>query len=198
MRMPPERLGGFVLRTAAWLPPCLAAWYAVARYHAVLVGWGASLLANALSPQLVSSVERDGATLQFVTRIVVHPTPDTTGVLVPEVNPLLYTFGIAFFVALMLASRSAWWKIALGLLVLLPFQAWGAAFDLLAQLAVRLGPLVSVQAGLMGWKQEAIALGYQAGSLIFPPVVPVVLWGVFNRPFLERLRSPARTQALSP
>jgi len=39
---------------------------------------------------------------------------------VPEVNPLLYTYGLAFFVALMLAAGTKWWKILVGAVALLP------------------------------------------------------------------------------
>jgi hypothetical protein len=40
----------------------------------------------------------------------------------------------------------------------------------------------------LGWRREAIAIGYQAGTLIFPSLVPVLLWAVFNRAFIAGLR----------
>jgi hypothetical protein len=70
--------------------------------------------------------------------------------------------------------------------VLLPFQAWGIAFDFLAQIA-RLGSDASAQAGLSGWRLEGVALGYQVGSLLFPSLMPVVLWAAFSRRFIEGL-----------
>jgi hypothetical protein len=62
--------------------------------------------------------------------------------------------------------------------VLLPFQNWGIAFDFLAEVGIKLGPDVSAQAGLPGWRMKLIVLGYQVGNLIFPSIVPVVLWSV--------------------
>ena len=97
---------------------------------------------------------------------------------------------MAFFVALMLAARAPWWKILAGAALLLPFQGWGMAFDFLAQVGVRLGPEVAAQAGLAGWRTEAIALGYQVGALILPSLVPVVLWALFSREFIESLLRP--------
>jgi hypothetical protein len=65
--------------------------------------------------------------------------------------------------------------------------SWGIAFDFLAQLGIRAGPAVSAQAGLAGWPSEAIAFAYQAGSLLFPALVPVMLWAAFNQPLIARL-----------
>lgn len=193
--MRPDDLGRFVLRTVLWLPPCLAAWYFSAPYHAELVSGLARGVANVFHSGLVSGVERDGTNLVFVTRIQVPAEGGRTGVLVPEVNPLIYTYGLAFFAALMLASRARIWALVAGAVALLPFQAWGVAFDCLAQL-VRAGPEIGARAGLAGGKLEAIALAYQLGSLIFPPVVPVLLWAAFNRSFIDRLRAvPPRAAA---
>ncbi len=184
-------LGEFVLRTLLWLPPCLAAWYFSAHYHAAVAGSLAHLLVDWFKPGIVSALEQPGIDLVFVTTLEIHPEPGLTGLLVPEVNPLLYTYGLAFFLALMLAARAKWWKILVGIAVLLPFQSWGIAFDFLVQVGVKLGPEISTQAGLLGWHRDVIALGYQIGNLIFPSLIPVVLWAVFCRQFIENLpRSP--------
>lgn len=187
----PDDLGGFVVRTVLWLPACLAAWYFVAPYHGEVAASLAKAGIDLVHPALLTGVERDGLNVVFVTRIEVPAADGRTGVLVPDVNPLVYSYGLAFFAALMLASRARLWALAAGLAALLPFQAWGVAFDFLAQL-VRMGPDIATRAGVADGK-EAIALAYQLGSLIFPPVVPVLLWAAFNRPFIDRLRaSPPR------
>lgn len=179
-------LGRFVLHTFLGLPPCFAAWYLGAQHHAALAGELSRLLVDRLKPGLVSALEQPGFDLVFVTTLKVHPAPGQTALLLAEVNPLVYTYGLAFFLALMLAARAQWWKILVGAAVLLPFQSWGIAFDFLAQVGIKLGADVSTQAGLLGWRAEAIALGYQIGSLILPSLMPVVLWAIFNRPFIER------------
>lgn len=191
--MRPEGLAAFVLRTFLWLPVCFAAWYALAAYHAAVVGRIARAFIDAFQAGLVTALEQSGLDLVFVTRIQVHPGPAETALLLPEVNPLLYTFGVALFAALMLASRAKPWKLLAGLAALIPFQAWGIALDFLVQVGVKLGPEVAAQAGVSGWQREAIALGYQIGVLIFPTLIPVALWAAFNQPFIQRIwSSPER------
>ena len=175
----------FVLRTFLWLPLCFAAWYFSAPYLAVVVGKLAKLLVNQLTTGVVSALEQTGLILVFVTTIKVSPAAGQVAFLVPEVNPLIYTYGLALFLALMLAERAKWWKIIVGVLALMPFQSWGVAFDLLAQIGIQLGPEVSAQAGLTGWRLEVIALGYQLGVLIFPCLVPVVIWATSSRVLQE-------------
>lgn len=178
-------LSKFVLRTILWLPLCFAAWYFSAPYHAAIVGDLARSLVNTIQHGLVSELEQPAVDLVFVTTVKVHPEPGLTGFLVPEVNPLLYTYGLPFFIALMLAASARWWKLLVGAVVLLPVQSWGVAFDFLVQVGVQLGPDIAKQAGFSGWRREAIALGYQIGYLIFPSLVPVVLWAIFNWRFVE-------------
>jgi hypothetical protein len=196
----PSTIGKFVLRTFLWLPPCFAAWYFGAQHVVPFVGAIARMLVEVFKSGLVSAMEREGVELVFVTTIQVHPAPDQTAVLLMEVNPLLYTYGLPFFVALMLGARAKWWKILAGAVALVPFQAWGIAFDFLAQI-VRTGADVAAQAGLLGWRAEVIALAYQLGSLLFPVLVPVVLWVALNRPLFGTLvrtragRPPARNVA---
>jgi hypothetical protein len=191
--MPPEGVGRFVLRTFLWLPVCFAAWYAVAPYHGVLAGHLARALVDAIDPNLVTGLEFSGPTVVFVTRLLVHPAPGVTGFATPEASALVYTYGLALFAALMLASRAGVWRLLAGCIALLPFQAWGIAFDFLSQVGVRMGPGISIQAGLYGWQREAIALGYQVGSLIFPALAPVLLWAAWNRRFITTGVAPADT-----
>ena len=134
-------LGTFVLRTLLWLPPCLAG-LALERAsdHAASPAAWPRLLLNLLRPGIVSAVEQSQADLAFVTTIQMSPPPQVRSACwFPEVNPLLYTYGLAFFLALMLAARARWWTIPAGIALLLPFQGWGIAFDFLAQVGIKLG-----------------------------------------------------------
>lgn len=190
MSSPALPLRTLLARVFLLLAPCFAAWYVAAPYHAAVAGriaWG---LIDQVRPHLVSGLEQSGATLTFVTTLQAAFAPGQAGDLVAEVNPLIYTYGLALFVALMLATRAKLWKTLAGAAILLPFQSWGIAFDLLAQVAVFFGPEISMRAGLSGWRAEALALGYQVGSLIFPSLVPVLLWAWFCRDFIARLRPP--------
>jgi hypothetical protein len=92
----------------------------------------------------------------------------------------------------MLGARAKAWKIVACAALLLPFQAWGAAFDFLAQVGVKSGTEVATLAGLVGWRAEIIALAYQLGTLMFPVLAPVALWVGFNQPLLARLTAPRK------
>lgn len=187
----------FVVRTFVWLPPCFAAWYFSAAYHAPIAGKVARLMVNQLTSGVVSAMEQSGVDLVFVTNIKVYPAPDRPALLLPEVNPLIYTYGLAFFLALMLAERAKWWKILAGAVILLPFQSWGIAFDVLTQIGLRLGPEVTAQAGLSNWQLEVIALGYQLGILIFPSLLPIVMWGIFSRLLIDSVRHAVARSGLA-
>jgi len=165
--------------------PCFAVWYLAAPWHARPLAWLAAAVTNAFNESLIRKLEFEGATVRFLTNLETRAGGNLGDVLL-EVNPLLYTYGTAIVVALVLASRGGWKKLLLGIAVLIPFQAWGIAFDVLAQV-VRAGAQVASQAGLVGWKAELTALGYQLGSLIFPPVAPVLAWAVMQRSFIDKL-----------
>lgn len=190
-------LRAFIARVLLLLAPCFAAWYFTAPYHSAVVGPVALQFVEPWRVGLVTEIERTGFMLAFVTTIETRSSTGQAGLLVAEVNPLLYTYGLALFAALMLATRARIWKILLGAAILLPFHAWGVAFDFLAQVGVLSGPEVAARAGMHGWRREAIALGYQAGTLIFPSLVPVMLWAIFNRPFIAGLhRQPSAPDAV--
>lgn len=187
----PMTLRGFIARTLLAVPPCFAAWYFAGPWHAALIGPLAVQFVEPWRTGLVSALERNGSALSFVTELEIGSSAGRVGMLVAEVNPLIYTYGLALFLALMLATRSRAWKIVLGAAVLLLFQAFSVAFDFLVQVAVLSGPDVAARAGLAGWQREAIAIGYQFGTLILPSLVPVLLWGGFNRAFIAGLRREA-------
>ena len=175
----------FALRALAWLAPCFALWYLIAPWYDRPAAWLARMLIDAWHDGLVDALEIQPHLVTFVTSLDVH-AQGGVGRLLLEVNPLLYGFGAPLLAALLLASRAPWTKLLLGLAALLPFQAWGIAFDFLAQI-VRTGAGVSAQAGLLGWRTEFVALAYQVGSLIFPALAPVALWVAFNRPLFGAL-----------
>ena len=186
----------FVARVLVLLPPCFAAWFLAAPWHAAIVAPLALQFIEPWRTGLVASLERNGYMLSFVTGLEAMTSGTQVGFVVADVNPLVYTYGLALFLCLMLATGARAWKIAVGAAVLLLFQAACVAFDFLVQVSVMSGPEVASRTGLTGWQREAIALGYQFGTLIVPSLVPVLLWAAFNRPFIAVCASvPAVTTA---
>lgn len=194
--MPRNVLWGFVLRTFLWLPPCFALWYACAPALTGALGIVSAAMVDLLYPGLVTAIERHESVLTFVTTIKVHPSPGTTALLLPEVSSLLYTYGLPLYVALALAARAKWWTLIAGSMLLAPFQAWGIAFDFLSQVGIKMSLEIALQSGIHGAKREAIALGYQLGSLIFPTLAPVIVWAAGSRDFLAELLGSRTTQVV--
>ena len=182
----------FVLHTFLWLLPCSAVWYVVAQYHSAVVGKLARVLVNQFTTGIVSALERSELSMVFVTTIKVQHETGQTALLTPEVNPLIYTYGLALFVALMLAERARWWRILAGAAVLLLFQSWSIAFEVLAQI-MQLGTNVSDQAGVRGWRLMTVDIGYQLGTFIFPSLIPVLLWAASG----QRIRDSIPASQLS-
>ncbi|RFC40131.1 MAG: hypothetical protein DID89_2727547243 [Candidatus Nitrotoga sp. CP45] len=182
----------FLLKAALWLPVCLGFWYWKAEWFngpaVMLSGW----IMQSLFPNWIESVEWSQRILSVATTLKLGTAPGMPVgeyALVLEVNPLTYSFGLPLFVALFLAGSETirWHKLALGAVLLIPFQTWGICFDLLKQVAVTAGPAVSEQTDFSAWKIEGIALGYQFGTLILPALAPIGLWLAFNARFIPML-----------
>lgn len=181
----------FALRVLAWLAPCLAMWYWSAPWLARPAAWLAGGIIEFVANPIVDSLEFHGRTVVFVTSIEMNQPGGAVGALLVEVNPLLYSYGTALFVALMLASRARAWTIVAGVALLLPFQGWGIAFDFLVDVGVRSGAAAASQAGVVGGMREFVALAYQLGALMFPALVPVLVWAATQRRFIASLVRPA-------
>lgn len=184
----------FLLRAFLWLPVCFAAWYFSAQLYAVVIGFPTAWLLNQLQPGILSGMAQRGLDLVFVTSIKVRLTPESYALKTLQVNFLIYTYGLALFLALMLAAHAKWWKILIGAIVLLPFQIWGLAFNFLSHLVTMLGPNELAKLGFLGWHIDAISLGKRVGDLFFPSLIPLLLWVGFNLAFIGRL-SGSRTHS---
>lgn len=177
-------VGLFLLRSIGWFVACLVVWYQLGG----AMTWPANLLSKAavaaFFPSWAEGVEQAGTTLALLTHLQAPGMGGPQGqiaVLSPEVNFLQYGYGLPLLAALLLASRAKHFlpKLGIGLAVLLPFQVQGVCFDWLKQVAIEIGA-----APFSPMAREVIALGYQFGYLVFPALVPVLLWAMMDRRFL--------------
>ena len=185
----------FVLRVVAWLAPCFALWYFIAPWQARVVAWIAKVLIGFDGQGLIAKLEFNERLVTFVTTIDVHAGAQV-GVLAPDVNPMVYTFGLPLFLALMLGCKANWQRILVGIALLLPFEAVSVAFDVLSQVVIKSGYEATVRSGYSSFGREIVALGYQLGSLILPTVAPILAWGFLERKFvmekiLENAKEPS-------
>jgi len=118
------------------------------------------------------------------------------------VEPLLFCYGLAVFVGLVMATPLTWRQTFAqwigGWLLLVPVQAFGIAAAGLKQLSFDSGDALRVMVENAGFSQDLIAYAYQLGYLMLPPVVPVVIWILFNRDFVERIAGPVFTRGVKP
>lgn len=183
------RAAGLALfaRALLWMPLCLAGWYAASP----ALSWIAATAARPAIEIAAGKVTALKAGREGVTYAIEVPEPYVPGrasqqaLADVEVKASVYTFGIALFLALSMASRESRriGRIAAGMLALAVVPAWGIAFDALRQLGVnpQLAPLLAWPS----WARETIALGYQLGSLLLPTLAPVAAWLASARPLWD-------------
>lgn len=187
----------FLLQVALWLPLSFVVWYWLAPWLLVPVaGWIHWVLTLGF-PHAISGVERDGIVIDILTRFVVTAPagdatpPGTTGLLTFSLNALKYTYGWPLLLALTLAaptppSEKAY-RAAMGSMVLAVVPVWGLSCEALKVLVFQMEPGIATQMGTTPFTRELLALAYQLGYLILPPVLPVLLWAAFHRDFLADL-----------
>lgn len=182
----------FAVRVLAWLPAAFAVWYFAAPLLLLPVMLLLRGLAHAAFANLVSSVEQTMALATFVTTLR-STDGGSRGVVIVDVNLLLYAFGMPLYAALTLAARDVRWRrhLLVGYVALLPCIAWGAFADFLKNVAITAGPDIAAQAGFAAWQREAIAFAFQFGSLILPAVAPAVVWVATHLGFVATLRRRA-------
>lgn len=177
----------FVLLVFAWLACTLFVWWLASPLLAWPVGLLAELVSHLALPDLVQAVEQHGDAITFVTSL--HAANATGGVVSDDIDVRHFTFGLPLLAALILAASAPHRirNLLLGYAILLPFQTWGVIAEFLEDIAVGFGPGVASQTGFSALQREAIAFGYQFGTLILPTVVPAVVWVMMHRRLLEGL-----------
>jgi hypothetical protein len=174
-------LGQLVIRVLLLLPICYVAWHYAGGMMAALF---APLVEAARKLFLVGKVgafELSGAQFIFPLRADAAQFEGRAAELLVEINSRIYTFGAPVFVAVMLAARARLGLLLLGLVLLLPFQAWGVFFELLKDLSVRPIQGIPVYPELDGLARESIIVAYQFGALILPVLAPVTLAAIFAK-----------------
>ena len=96
---------------------------------------------------------------------------------------------MVLFWALKIASRpkGMWLKMALGTLILVPSQVFSMCFRWLREALLTSGAEVVRQAEGHRWMQEVIAYFDQFGFLIIRPLMPILLWLILDRGFINKL-----------
>jgi len=194
----------FLLRTVLYLPLCFFAWFWAASILMLPVTAVADTVLTTLLPDIVVQVQQDGYRNMIVTDIKppsrANVDPGEVAGLAFEVNPMIYAFGLPLLAALVLATPMTSGRrvavILLGGVALVLVPVWGITFEALKTLQILGWPDGVPKLGDIGTiKNSLIALGYQAGYLIFPAITPVALWILTNRPYIEDLTGRGKSNA---
>lgn len=211
----PVSVKHFFIQAMLWLPLAFFLWYVLRTAVVAVPVQLAGFALERMLPEVVASVEQDLLTNEDGVpqpTMVITTTLPATGVAPNEfgdlpfqattLEPLLFCYGLAVLVGLVMATPLNW-RLTFaqwigGWLILVPFQAFGIAAAGLKQLSFESGDALRVMVDNAGFSQELIAYCYQLGYLMLPPVVPVIVWILFNRSFVEKIAGPVFTRTAEP
>jgi hypothetical protein len=179
----------FIL-SALWLPMGFFLWFYLSSVLVAPVMLICDALFDWIAPELVRGMVQQGYRIVAHVPVIAGPVGDgADGVLT---NPLIYGYGVPLLFGLVMATPPLSWKQRLGQILfgyaaMLAVQSWGVFWEIMKNLSFQLGPGAAVAVEDLGFSKTLIALCYQMGYLILPAVVPIALWILFNRNFLERV-----------
>lgn len=188
------RLGELLILAVLWMVFGFMLWYYLSAFHGVPV----RLLANEILTRLLGDQfwnivpNPDRHYLFQVQTHVPFQFPDgSTEALGFIVNPLIYGYGLPLLFGLVMASGVSFTRkmitLVAGYFCVMLIQVWGVVWQTLKMLAFNFGADAHQLVIDAGISDELIALCYQLGVLIFPPLVPVILWVLANWALVEQL-----------
>lgn len=189
--MPYSRLARFMITSVLALVVLIIPWYYLSPWLAVPVISVAGQLMDALF-WWVEGFERHDTVGTLLTSLKMAINQNgrmVIGQLTPEVNYRTFGYGLVLFWALLIASRpkGMFTKMAIGTLILVPSQVFSMCFRWLREALLSSNMDVISQAGVARWMLEVIAYFDQLGFLIITPLMPVILWLILDRGFVNHL-----------
>ena len=184
-------IGRFLLLTLAALIVLLPLWYWAAPWLARPPVWIAGTAMKAAFGWVKSfDIQEIHAILYTLVQARMKgPTGDVLVQLASKVDYRVFGYGLPLLWAMLLASRPRlWWlKGAVGTLVLFLAQAFGIASEWMMDVVVTSGPTGSAYLAYPRWVANAILYSRQFNLLMMTPMLPILLWLLFNRPFVAAL-----------
>lgn len=185
----------FMLGVLVFFPLTFFVWYVTATFHLAPVTLLSGKLLNLLLPDALMWLKLDGHTLVVASNFgrdasgaVLSPPPGED-VLGFHLNPLIYSYSLPLVAALMLATpgKDKWGNLLWGVLLVIPAEMFSMVFSVLKTLTFDVGAAFQVQQGFSQAGVDAVALGYQVGTLLLPMIAPLIIWVALNRAFITQL-----------
>ena len=187
------RLSELLILAFLWMIFGFMLWYYLSAFHGIPVRLISSeILSSLLGDNFLNIIENPDKhyLFQVQTNIPFQFPDGSSDLLGFIVNPLIYGFGLPLLFGLVMASGATLLKKVITLLggyvVIMLIQVWGVVWQSLKMLAFNFGEdahNVIISAGI---SEEIIALCYQLGVLIFPPLTPIILWVLANWKLVEQ------------
>ncbi len=196
-------LKAFMLAALAWLPLAFIGWAVFSTALNYLPGLASGWLLQTLWPTIFSEVMHSGGPdWQVATSIIVRASPSGgMGQLVFELFPMRYGYSLPLFFGLVMATElggnQRLIQCAIALPVLWLAQVFGIVTGALKMVQFDSGLAGQAAMDVAGMSADLVALVYQFGYLIMPAVVPVVLWMLLNRHFIDALGRGGKEPAAS-
>lgn len=187
------RLGELLILSFLWMIFGFMLWYYLSAFHGAPVRILADAILNLVLGSdywnMVPNPEHHYL-FQVQTRIPFQFPDGSREALGFIVNPLIFGYGLPLLFGLVMASGVSLLRklgvMLLGYVCVMLVQVWGVVWQVLKMLAFNFGEdahRLVIDAGI---SEELIALCYQLGVLIFPPLVPVIIWVLANWSLVEQ------------
>lgn len=185
----------FMLGVLIFFPLTFGVWYLTAAFHLAPVTVLSKAVLDFIVPEALLWLKLDGHILVVASNFgadasgqIVSP-PGGGELLGFHLNPLIYCYSLPLLFALILATPGAGkgLKLFWGALLILPTEVFSMVFSVLKTLTFDVGQAFQQQQGMTPLAVDAIALGYQLGTLVVPMVAPLVIWVALHRGFMVDL-----------
>jgi hypothetical protein len=187
------RLSELLILACLWMVFGFMLWYYLSAFHGVPVRLLSSeILSHWLGSDFLNIVPNADQRylFQVQTKIPFQFPDGSVEALGFIVNPLVFGFGLPLLFGLIMASGVSIlrkiWVLLVGYLCIMLVQVWGVVWQSFKSLAFDFGADAHQLVMDAGVSDELIALCYQLGVLILPPLVPVMVWVLTNRALIEQ------------
>jgi hypothetical protein len=187
------RLSELLILAFLWMVFGFMLWYYLSAFHGVPVRLLASeILSHWLGSDFLNIVPNADHhyLFQVQTKIPFQFPDGSLEALGFIVNPLVFGFGLPLLFGLVMASGVSMLKkvgvLLAGYVCIMLVQVWGVVWQSFKMLAFDFGADAHQLVIDAGVSDELIALCYQLGVLIFPPLVPIVIWVLANWALIEQ------------
>jgi len=175
---------------ALYLPLSLFIWFAFAGAMVTPVLWLSKAVLLSWMPEIFVGIERNQHVFNVLSSLVAQTQPGKQLVVEFIINPMIYGYGLPVIAGLALATPNSVAtrarQIAIGAVVIWLVQLNGVVWDVLQYVNSTLdGGMAAIAKHHLS--PTFLALMYQFGYLILPPLTPVVLWALMNRKFIDNL-----------